>query len=160
LFGARISAGRCVLDHLGHGEGLAGAGDAEQHLVRSLRSMPSTSSLMAVGWSPWVSYPDMVLLADATPVMIETTQEARFKITPEQLERAITPRTKMIWLNSPSEPVGHGLHQGRADRARRGAAQAPADPDLLGRHVREDPVDRRALQPTSSTPARICTTAP
>ena len=54
----------------------------------------------------WVSYPDMVLLADATPVMIETTQEARFKITPEQLERAITPRTKMIWLNSPSNPSG------------------------------------------------------
>jgi len=54
----------------------------------------------------WVSYPDMVLLADATPVMIATTQEARFKITPEQLEHAITPRTKMIWLNSPSNPSG------------------------------------------------------
>ncbi len=54
----------------------------------------------------WVSYPDMVLLADATPVVIETTQAARFKITPEQLERAITPRTRMIWLNSPSNPSG------------------------------------------------------
>lgn len=54
----------------------------------------------------WVSYPDMVLLADATPVVIETTQATRFKITPEQLERAITPRTKMIWLNSPSNPSG------------------------------------------------------
>ncbi|HSW12816.1 MAG TPA: pyridoxal phosphate-dependent aminotransferase [Solimonas sp.] len=54
----------------------------------------------------WVSYPDMVLLADATPVFIETTAEARFKITPEQLERAISPRTKMIWLNSPSNPSG------------------------------------------------------
>jgi aspartate aminotransferase len=54
----------------------------------------------------WVSYPDMVLLADGTPVFIETTQEARFKITPEQLERAISPRTKMIWLNSPSNPSG------------------------------------------------------
>ncbi len=54
----------------------------------------------------WVSYPDMVLLADATPVFIHTTAEARFKITPEQLERAITPRTRMIWLNSPSNPSG------------------------------------------------------
>lgn len=54
----------------------------------------------------WVSYPDMVLLADATPVFIETTQETRFKITPEQLERAIGPRTRMIWLNSPSNPSG------------------------------------------------------
>ena len=54
----------------------------------------------------WVSYPDMVLLADATPVVIETTQATRFKITPEQLERAISPRTRMIWLNSPSNPSG------------------------------------------------------
>ena len=54
----------------------------------------------------WVSYPDMVLLADATPVFIETTAEQRFKITPEQLERAISPRTRMIWLNSPSNPSG------------------------------------------------------
>lgn len=54
----------------------------------------------------WVSYPDMVLLADATPVFIETKQATRFKITPEQLERAIGPRTRMIWLNSPSNPSG------------------------------------------------------
>ncbi len=54
----------------------------------------------------WVSYPDMVLLADATPVIVPTTQAQRFKITPEQLEAAITPRTRMIWLNSPSNPSG------------------------------------------------------
>lgn len=54
----------------------------------------------------WVSYPDMVLLADATPVVMPTTQATRFKITAEQLERAITPRTKMIWINSPSNPSG------------------------------------------------------
>jgi len=54
----------------------------------------------------WVSYPDMVLLADGTPVFIETTAEQRYKITAEQLERAITPRTKMLWLNSPSNPSG------------------------------------------------------
>ncbi|MCI0749889.1 MAG: pyridoxal phosphate-dependent aminotransferase [Nevskiales bacterium] len=54
----------------------------------------------------WVSYPDMVLLADGTPVMVETTAATRFKITPEQLARALTPRTRMIWLNSPSNPSG------------------------------------------------------
>jgi aspartate aminotransferase len=54
----------------------------------------------------WVSYPDMVLLADGTPVFIETTAATRFKITPAQLEAAITPRTRMIWLNSPSNPSG------------------------------------------------------
>jgi aspartate aminotransferase len=54
----------------------------------------------------WVSYPDMVLLADATPVIIPTTAATRFKISPAQLEAAITPRTKMIFLNSPSNPSG------------------------------------------------------
>lgn len=54
----------------------------------------------------WVSYPDMVLLADATPVIMYTTAATRFKITAEQLERAITPRTRMLWLNSPSNPSG------------------------------------------------------
>jgi aspartate aminotransferase len=54
----------------------------------------------------WVSYPDMVLLADATPVIMPTTQAARFKITAEQLDRAITPKTRMIWINSPSNPSG------------------------------------------------------
>jgi aspartate aminotransferase len=54
----------------------------------------------------WVSYPDMVLLAEATPVVIETTLAMRFKITPEQLEAAITPKTRLIFLNSPSNPSG------------------------------------------------------
>src|SRR3546814_3795948 len=48
----------------------------------------------------------MVLLADATPVIMYTTAETRFKITAAQLERAITPRTRMLWLNSPSNPSG------------------------------------------------------
>lgn len=54
----------------------------------------------------WVSYPDMVLLAGGVPVFIETTAEQRFKITPAQLEAAITPRTRLLWLNSPSNPSG------------------------------------------------------
>ncbi|WP_210395024.1 pyridoxal phosphate-dependent aminotransferase [Motiliproteus sediminis] len=54
----------------------------------------------------WVSYPDMVLVADGVPVIIRTTQEQRFKITPEQLEMAITPKTKLVVLNSPSNPSG------------------------------------------------------
>ncbi|MGE0082496.1 MAG: aminotransferase class I/II-fold pyridoxal phosphate-dependent enzyme, partial [Thiohalomonadaceae bacterium] len=54
----------------------------------------------------WVSYPDMVLLADGKPVIIETGLEQGFKITPEQLEAAITPRTRALVLNSPSNPTG------------------------------------------------------
>lgn len=54
----------------------------------------------------WVSYPDMVLLADGVPVIIETTQQQNFKITPEQLRAAITPKTRLMFINSPSNPTG------------------------------------------------------
>ena len=49
----------------------------------------------------WVSYPDMVLLAEANPVIIETDLTQNYKITPEQLEAAITPKTKLFTLSSP-----------------------------------------------------------
>jgi aspartate aminotransferase len=54
----------------------------------------------------WVSYPDMVLMADATPVCVECPQSQNYKITPEQLEATITPKTKLLVLNSPSNPTG------------------------------------------------------
>ena len=54
----------------------------------------------------WVSYPDMVQLAEGVPVIIEAGIEAGFKITPAQLEAAITPRTKLMVINSPSNPTG------------------------------------------------------
>ena len=54
----------------------------------------------------WVSYPDMVLLADAEPVILGCPMEKRFKLQPEQLEAAITPRTRLLMLNSPSNPTG------------------------------------------------------
>lgn len=54
----------------------------------------------------WVSYPDMVIMADAKPVIVSTTQENRFKISPEQLEAAITDKTRLVVLNSPSNPTG------------------------------------------------------
>jgi aspartate aminotransferase len=54
----------------------------------------------------WVSYPDMVLLAEGEPVILKTGTESRFKITPGQLNAAITPRTRLVVLNSPSNPTG------------------------------------------------------
>ena len=56
----------------------------------------------------WVSYPDMVLLAGGTPVVIECGLESAFKMTPDQLEAAITPKTKWLIFNSPSNPTGAG----------------------------------------------------
>ncbi len=54
----------------------------------------------------WVSYPDMVLLAGGTPVEVVTTMKSGYKMQPEDLERAITPKTKWIIFNSPSNPTG------------------------------------------------------
>jgi aspartate aminotransferase len=54
----------------------------------------------------WVSYPDMVMLAGGTPVEVITTMDSGYKMSAEQLERAITPKTKWIIFNSPSNPTG------------------------------------------------------
>jgi len=54
----------------------------------------------------WVSYPPMVALTGATPVIVETREENDFKMTPPDLEKAITPRTKALIINSPSNPTG------------------------------------------------------
>ncbi len=72
----------------------------------------------------WVSYPDMVLLAGGTPVVAEATLENQFKITPEQLEAAITPKTKWLIFNSPSNPTGAGYTK----------AELKALTDVLMRH--------------------------
>ena len=74
----------------------------------------------------WVSYPQMVLLAEGTPVAVPTTIEQDFKMTPEQLEQAITPRTRAIILCSPSNPTGSVYS----------AAELEALKDVLLKHER------------------------
>jgi aspartate aminotransferase len=54
----------------------------------------------------WLSYPEMVKMASATPVILETSDKTEFKVTPAQLRAAITPRTRLFILNSPSNPTG------------------------------------------------------
>jgi len=56
----------------------------------------------------WVSYPDMVLMCDGTPKVVECPESTGFKMSPEALEAAITPRTKWLIFNSPSNPTGAG----------------------------------------------------
>src|SRR5579863_7777362 len=72
----------------------------------------------------WVSYPDMVLLAGGEPVEVVTTMESGFKLKPEALERAITPKTKWIIFNSPSNPTGAAYTR----------AELKAVTDVLVRH--------------------------
>ena len=75
----------------------------------------------------WVSYPDMAYLAGAVPVPISTTEQSGFKITPGQLKKAITPKTKMLILNSPSNPTGASYS--RDDLA--GLAQVVLGTDII-----------------------------
>jgi aspartate aminotransferase len=72
----------------------------------------------------WVSYPDMVLLAGGEPVAVETRMADGFKMKPEALERAITPKTKWLIFNSPSNPTGAAYTR----------AELKAVTDVLARH--------------------------
>ncbi|MAF49853.1 MAG: pyridoxal phosphate-dependent aminotransferase [Rhodospirillales bacterium] len=60
----------------------------------------------------WVSYPDIVLLAEGTPVLVPCSADNGFKMLPDQLQAAITPKTKWVMLNSPSNPTGSGYTGG------------------------------------------------
>jgi aspartate aminotransferase len=76
----------------------------------------------------WVSYPDMVKMAEGVPVIIETNAAARFKITAQQLDTAITNKTKLVVLNSPSNPSG--MSYTKAELAELGAVLRKY-PDVL-----------------------------
>ncbi len=79
---------------------------AKQSVCNVLMALVSKGDEVIIPAPYWVSYPQMVLLAEGTPVSVEAKIEADFKITPAQLEAAITPRTRAIILCSPSNPTG------------------------------------------------------
>jgi len=80
----------------------------KQTLYNALMATLNPGDEVVIPAPYWVSYPDMVLLAGGEPVIAEATLESAFKLTPEQLEAAITPRTKWFIFNSPSNPTGAG----------------------------------------------------
>ncbi|AJC21578.1 pyridoxal phosphate-dependent aminotransferase [Pandoraea pulmonicola] len=79
---------------------------AKQLLYNALQATINPGDEVVIPVPAWVSYPEMVVLAGGSPVIVRCTADAGFKITPEQLQRAITPRTKWLMLNSPSNPSG------------------------------------------------------
>lgn len=79
---------------------------SKQVLYNALQATVDEGDEVVIPMPAWVSYPEMVRLAGGTPVMVPCGAEAGFKITPEGLERVITPRTKWLMLNSPSNPSG------------------------------------------------------
>ncbi|WP_330565720.1 pyridoxal phosphate-dependent aminotransferase [Pseudomonas yamanorum] len=79
---------------------------AKQVLYNALQATINPGDEVIVPTPAWVSYPEMVLLAGGRPVIVRCGVSTGFKIMPEQLEEAITPRTKWLMLNSPSNPSG------------------------------------------------------
>ncbi len=79
---------------------------AKQSVCNAIMALVNQGDEVIIPAPYWVSYPQMVLLAEGTPVTINTTIEQDFKVTPEQLEQAITSRTRAIILCSPSNPTG------------------------------------------------------
>ena len=79
---------------------------AKQSVCNAIMALVNAGDEVIIPAPYWVSYPQMVLLAEGTPVFVEAPIEQDFKITPEQLEAAITPKTRAIILCSPSNPTG------------------------------------------------------
>lgn len=85
---------------------IACSNGAKQSVCNVVMAVAAAGDEVIIPAPYWVSYPEMVKLADATPVIVRAGIEQDFKITPEQLEQAITPRTRALILCSPSNPTG------------------------------------------------------
>jgi aspartate aminotransferase len=81
-------------------------GGAKQVIFLALMASLDAGDEVLIPAPYWVSYPDMVLANDGTPVIVPCTEDSGFKLTPDALRNAITPRTKWLILNSPSNPTG------------------------------------------------------
>ncbi len=92
---------------------------AKQAIFNLCMALLSPGDAAVIPAPYWVSYPDMVRLADATPVIVEAGIEQDFKITPEQLRAVLTPDVKLFVMNSPSNPTGSSYS--RAELAALGA---------------------------------------
>lgn len=79
---------------------------AKPAVYAALRAVINPGDEVIIPTPYWVSYPSMVQLCGGTPVLVETSAENAWKITPEQFENAMTPRTKLIILNTPHNPTG------------------------------------------------------
>ena len=79
---------------------------AKQSVCNTVMALVNAGDEVIIPAPYWVSYPQMVLLAEGTPVVVEAGIEQDFKITPQQLEQAITPRTRAVIICSPSNPTG------------------------------------------------------
>ena len=96
----------------------------KQVLFNALMATVDAGDEVVIPAPYWVSYPDMVLLAGGKPVLVPAGQEDGFKISAKALEAALTPRTRWLILNSPSNPTGALYFRRRARSPRRRAGSA------------------------------------
>ncbi len=87
-------------------ENIVASTGAKQSLINLLTAILDENDEVIIVAPYWVSYPDMTLLSGGTPVIVDAGIEQGFKLQPEQLRDAITPRTRLLMLNSPSNPTG------------------------------------------------------
>jgi len=85
---------------------ISAAAGCKQSVYNTIQALIGSGDEVIIPSPYWVSYPDMVLLADGKNIFIETSVSQQYKITPEQLEKSISSRTKLLILNSPSNPTG------------------------------------------------------
>lgn len=104
------------------------SGGAKQSICNVILSIVDNGDEVVIPAPYWVSYPEMVKLAEGTPVYVYAGIGQDFKITPQQLEQAITPRTKVLILCSPSNPTGSVYTQ---DELKALAAVVEKHPDLF-----------------------------
>ncbi len=97
---------------------------AKQALFNMLLALINPGDEVLVPTPSWVSYPDMVRLVGGIPIELHADDRQNFKVTPEQLEQAITPKTRLLMLNSPSNPTGMAYSK----------AEYQAIGELLARH--------------------------
>ncbi len=108
---------------------------AKQSIFNSLMSLVDPGDEVIIVAPYWVSYPEMVKLAGATPVVVQTDEDTEFKMTPEMLRAALSPRTRAMILNSPSNPTG-GVYE-RKELEALGEVIAEADIWVISDEVYE-----------------------
>jgi len=123
---------KAIIAKFKHDNGLDYAADqilvscgGKQSFYNLCQALLNTGDEVIIPAPYWVSYPDMVLLAEGEPVIVPTGVDSHFKITPEQLAAAITPKTRLFVINSPSNPTG--------------VAYTRAELEALGKVMRQHP---------------------
>ena len=131
---------------------------AKPAVYAALRAVINPGDEVIIPSPYWVSYPSMVQLCGGTPVLVETKAENAWKITPEEFENAMTPRTKLIILNTPHNPTGTVYSEDEL----RAIGEIAVEEDIPSWPTKSTSTSSTATPSTSPSPpsARSSTTSP